>query len=114
MKNEEELIKIFGNMMLNELVKNIHKGSILDFRDFNQIITEFEYHKAKLFIAIRTNNKDAIKEYLADCGNYLLCLGSLLEVFDNDLLEDCTELNKEVDIFIKVKVNQQSKNQKIK
>ena len=100
-------------MMLNELNKNSHKGSILDFKDFYQIITELEYHKAKLLFAIKNNHKDAIREYLADCGNYLLCIGNLFNVFDNDLSEDCIEMNKNVDLFVKVPVNKQSKNIKL-
>jgi len=111
--NEEILVELFKNDMLSELKKNHHKGSILNFCDFNQIITELEYHKAKLFLAIRMKNKGAIKEYLADVANYLLAIGNLFEVYNEETnLDECYELNKDVDLFKKVYVNEQSKNQK--
>lgn len=100
--------------MFSEMQKNCHKGSVLDMDDFNQIITELEYHKAKLFLAIRVKNKGAIKEYLADTANYLLAIGNLFDVYDEDSNPDeCYELNKNVELISKVNVNEQSKNQKL-
>lgn len=113
-KKEEILLEKFKNDMLSELQKNNHKGSILNFKDFNQIITELEYHKAKLFLAIRMKNKGAIKEYLADTANYLLAIGNLFDIYDEEInIDECYELNKDVDLFKKVNVTEQSKNQKI-
>lgn len=111
---EEEVIQIFASDMLSELRKNSQKDSILNLKDFNQIMTELEYHKAKLLIAIRMKNNGAIKEYLADTANYLLAIGNLFDVYDEESNPDeCFELNKNVEIFSKIKVSEQSKNQKL-
>lgn len=116
MKNnlEEEILLIekFKNDMIIELQKNSHKGSILDFKNFNEIITEMEYHKAKLFLAIRVKNKGAIREYLADTANFLLAIGNLFEVYDNDNnINECFEINKNVELFKKINISNQSKGQ---
>lgn len=79
---EDEMIGWFTVYMLNELRKNQHKGSILDFKDFDKIITEFEYCKAKFFIAVRAKNKEGMIEYLADMGNYLVALANSFNLFD--------------------------------
>lgn len=111
---ESELLETFKKDMQSELNKNSHKGSILNFKDFNAIITEFEYHKAKLFLAIRTDNKGAIREYLADCGNYLVTIGNYCKVYDKEYDENFAyELNKEVELIKKVDIKNQSRDQKI-
>lgn len=111
---ESILLEKFKNDMSSELEKNRHKDSILKLNDFNQIITELEYHKSKLFLAIRVKNKGAIREYLADTANYLLAIGNLYEVYDEETNPDeCFELNKNIEMFLKIKVNEQSKNQKL-
>lgn len=97
---EERLVQIFKEDMLSELNKNSHKGSILDFKDFNGIITELEYHKAKLFLAIRVKNKGAIREYLADTANFLLAIGNLFEVYEIEKDSSKSfEINREVELF---------------
>lgn len=114
MMNENILIERFKENMLLELKKNNHKGSILDFNDFNSIITELEYHKAKLFLAIRVKNKGAIREYLADTANYLLALGNLFNVYDDeDIIDKCFEINKDVELFREIDVENKSLNQKL-
>lgn len=115
MKKEENLLNIFKEDMLNELKKNSHKsGSFLDFKDFNSIITEFEYHKAKLFLAIRTKNKTAIREYLADCGNYLMLIGNLFDVYSEPYDHSIShEINKELELIKRVSIWEQSENQKL-
>lgn len=112
--SEELLVEIFKQDMLLELKKNSYKGSILDFKDFNGIITEMEYHKAKLFLAIRVNNKGAIREYLADTANFLLALGNLFNVYEGENNEDeCFEINKDVELFKKLLISKTSSGPKI-
>jgi hypothetical protein len=111
---EISLIKIFADDMISELNKNSHKDSILKLNNFEQIITELEYHKAKLFLAIRVKNKNAIREYLADIGNYLIAIGNLFDVYSDERDENnCVEINKNVEIFISKKISEQSINQKL-
>lgn len=112
--DEELLVEIFKQDMLLELNKNSYKGSILDFKDFNEIITEMEYHKAKLFLAIRVNNKGAIREYLADTANFLLAIGNLFNVYEGENSKDeCFEINRDVELFKKIIVSDSSIGQKI-
>lgn len=109
---EERLVEIFKDDMLSELNKNSHKGSILDFKDFNGIITELEYHKAKLFLAIRVKNKGAIREYLADTANFLLAIGNLFEVYQTDKDDsESFEINRDVELFKVVKTSESSTGQ---
>ncbi len=111
---EDSLIRIFADDMMSELRKNSHKGSILEFTDFDKIVTELEYHKAKLFLAIRLKNKGAIREYLADTGNFLVAIGNVCDVFSDERNEkECFEINKDVDHFVKKKVSEQSRDQHI-
>lgn len=111
---EISIIQTFADDMISELRKNSHKGSIIDFKNFEQVITELEYHKSKLFIAIRMKNKGAIREYLADIGNYLITIGNIFDVYSDERNEnECFEINKEVEIFITKKVDEQSHNQKL-
>ncbi len=109
---EERLVEIFKDDMLSELSKNSHKGSILDFKDFNGIITELEYHKAKLFLAIRVKNKGAIREYLADTANFLLAIGNLFEVYQTNKDDsESFEINRDVELFKIVKTSASSTGQ---
>ncbi|MFW5847445.1 MAG: hypothetical protein ACOCVF_00805 [bacterium] len=104
---EKKLVEVFKEDMLLELRKNRHKGSILNFQDFNAIITELEYHKAKLFLAIRVKNKGAIREYLADTANFLLAIGNTFDVYNEENTEDeCFEINKDVELFRKIKISE--------
>lgn len=110
--DEERLVEIFKDDMLSELGKNSHKGSILDFKDFNGIITELEYHKAKLFLAIRVKNKGAIREYLADTANFLLAIGNLFEVYQTNKDDsESFEINRDVELFKIVKTSESSTGQ---
>lgn len=111
----EPKVEKFKESMLSELESNSPtKGLITEFKDFNGIITELEYHKAKMMIAIRMDNKQAAKEYIADSANFLFCLGNLLGLYDDDFVDkadnESFEINKVGDIFIKV--NEPSLNQK--
>jgi hypothetical protein len=108
-------VRRFAEEMEIQLKNNSRKGTIFDFKDFEGIITELEYHKAKMMIAIRMGNLKASKEYIADSANFLLALGNLLELYEQDSenIPECYELNKDVEIFIKKNVDEQSNNQKI-
>lgn len=107
MKAEEiQKIEKFKNWMIRELeVNEKNKGFITDFINFEKIITELEYHKAKLLIAIRCDNKHAVKEYIADTANFLFCLGNLGGVYDDDFIDispnESIEIIKDHSIFIK-------------
>ncbi len=98
-------IEVFKQRMLLELKNNSHKKCILDFSDYESIITEIEYHKAKLLIAIRVGNKHAAKEYIADVANFLFALGNSNGLYDDDF-EDIFETNSfeiiKSDVFIEV------------
>lgn len=114
LSKEIEISRIFADDMVSELIKNSHKESILEIDNFEQIVTELEYHKAKLFLAIRVKNYGAIREYLADCGNYLMAIGNFFDVFHSyGNNNKCFEINKEVDLFVEKNVEEQSKNQKL-
>lgn len=101
----EEAIKIgrFADQMTTELIKNRHKGTILEWDDFDSMIAEMEYHKAKMFMAIRSNHKTALKEYIADVANFLFALGNLYKLYEKDDLQFdiCHELNKDNMIITK-------------
>jgi hypothetical protein len=110
MKDKEqelrEKIECFKKSMLKELKNNNHKGSILDYLDFDAIITDIEYHKAKLMVAMRLGNKQAAKEYIADTANFLFALGNLGGLYDDDFIDtqedQSFEINKDTEVFKKV------------
>lgn len=110
-KEEKHKLKIFYEDMKRELERNDHKGSILEFQDFNSIIAEMEYHKAKLFIAIRVHNVQAIREYIADTANFLLALGNTLRVYESPRDNYCRELNT-INTFKSVRPDEQNTNVK--
>jgi hypothetical protein len=112
---EYYFIEKFKDDMMSELLKNRSKGTILDLKDFNTIITELEYHKAKLFLAIRMKNKGAIREYIADTANYLLAIGNMFDLYDEDGNDPntCFEINKDAELFVELPTYKKSTNQKL-
>ena len=76
------LVLKFANQMQSELNDNLHKGDWSEWRDVKEILYEMDYHKAKLIIALKDNNKTLIRELLADCGNFLMFLGNAGYVYD--------------------------------
>lgn len=72
----------FAKQMQIELDNNSHKGSILEWVGIYDKIADFEYHKAKMLIAIRTGDKNSTKEYIADCANILLAIGNEIGLYD--------------------------------
>ena len=110
------MIKIdrFSEQMKIELKNNSHKPPIVEFQDFNKIIVELEYHKSKIFMAIRDENRNAIKEYIADTANMLFALGNSFGLYDEETEQSdfAHELNKG-NLIKRVDVKNQSKNQKL-
>jgi len=74
----DDRIIAFAHRMQNELTENEKtKNSIWDWKikdDFPKWMYEFEYHKAKLIAALMAKECDATDEFIADLGNYLVCL----------------------------------------
>jgi hypothetical protein len=67
----------FAEQMQTELNNNAHKGDWDEFRDVKEIIHEFEYHKAKLILALgKKEPHQECKELIADCANILMFLGN--------------------------------------
>lgn len=75
-------IEQFAKWMQEELEANKNKGNWKDFTSIPNIISELEYHKAKLLLSIKYDNKELKKEYLADTANFLLMLGNALNLYD--------------------------------
>lgn len=113
--NTKLKIEFFKQAMLNELKANNDKGNINNFNDYHKIIAEMEYHKAKMLLAIRLKNKQALKEYIADTANYLFMLGNLFGIYEWDFEDkksgESFEINKDVEVLIKTTTP--SKNQSI-
>lgn len=77
-------INNFAKEMQIELDNNAHKGNIEDWTDIKEILIELEYHKGKLLIALKENNQDKVKEYIADCGNILMAIGNKFDFYIDD------------------------------
>ena len=111
----ESKIERFKESMLTELKKNDpQKGSILDFTHFESIVTELEYHKAKMLMAMRMDNKQAVKEYIADTANFLFAVGNIGGLYEDNFPDvsdnESFEINKDIEVFQKVtspSINQQ-------
>lgn len=101
--NTSNKLEKYKEWMARELDKNSHKGSILEFTDINEIITQLEYHKAKLLIAMRCKNPQAIKEYIADTSNFLFCLGNVYGLYNEDFIDildkESVEIRKDKNVF---------------
>jgi hypothetical protein len=78
-------LEAFSNEMQNQLDINtrLKGGDWESFNNVGHIMNEFEYHKAKLWLAIKEDNLDAIKEYSADCANYLVFLCNSYNLLEN-------------------------------
>lgn len=95
MEKETLIVNRFAKQMIIELENNQRKGSLLEWTSFENMITELEYHKAKMFIAIRSNDMNALKEYLADQANILMAIGNKFNLYDNEIVNEniCHELS---------------------
>lgn len=78
----EKEISIFLNLMQSELDNNSHKGNWKEFKDVNKILLELEWHKSKLYVALKTGDKNDIKELIADCANTLMFLANATDTLE--------------------------------
>jgi len=81
MKTQSQLVDEFAQTMKDELINNHHKGDWRDWREVNSMRYELDYHIAKLDKAIFEENKETIKEHLADCANFLLMIGNAYKLY---------------------------------
>lgn len=81
MKTFEEVAESFKQSMIKENNDNAHKGNILDWYNIDEMLSELEWHKAKLLFALKDKDSARIKEHLADCGNFLVAIGNACEVY---------------------------------
>lgn len=77
-------IRKFAEQMQIQLDNNKHKGDINEWTDIKDILVEFEYHKAKLLIELKKGNIPMIDHYLADCGNILMALGNVFNLYPDE------------------------------
>lgn len=78
-------IKRFAEQMQIELINNSYKEpGFYNWKGIYTKVADFEYHKSKMMIAIRTGDKLAVKEYIADCANILLSIGLELGLYENE------------------------------
>ena len=84
-------IERFKSQMIIELDKNSKKGCIFDWKNINDKLIDLEYHKLKLYLAIKEKNLYAIKEYIADCSNILLSIGNEYDLYKSDSVNDKLE-----------------------
>ena len=99
MEEEREKVLRFANAMLIELDHNNHKGSILLWEGLAEKVAELEYHKAKLMMALKHRNSDAIREYIADCANILLSIGNGFGIYDKPIVQTNQVTRMKRDIF---------------
>lgn len=72
----------FAREMQTQLQENARKGNWETWGTLPEMLVELEYHKAKLILALRDKKPDMIREYLADCGNFLLFIGNLNGLYE--------------------------------
>jgi len=71
-----EQLKDFAEQMQKELDTNSHKEDWRNWNNLGEMLWDLEYHKGKLLIAIKDNDKKLVKEYIADCANILMFMGN--------------------------------------
>ena len=74
-------IQKFAEIMQTELELNSHKGNWEEFINKKEIVSEFFYHFNKLEDSMILEDKERVKEYIADCANLLLMLGNSYEIY---------------------------------
>lgn len=104
-------IERFKQQMVFEMRNNSHKGSIEGWDNYDEMMCDLEYHKAKMMMAITTGNIPATKEYIADCANLLMCIGNLFGLYDSELNNELKahEINR-IDLIQSVPIENQAKN----
>lgn len=81
----EPEILLFAQYMANELKANEHKGDWRRFTDVSEIVAELDYHVLKLKRELEfesENSPEKIKEYLADCANFMLMIGNAYALYE--------------------------------
>ena len=106
-----EQIEKFALQMQIELDNNEHKGTIFDWKGITDKIADLEYHKAKMLLAIRTGQKNSIKEYIADCANILLSIGNELNLYIDYPVHTgiVSELKKDIFNYVPLEDQKQGK-----
>lgn len=108
MANKEIILNNFFHEMTRQIAHNQDKGDLLAWDHIGEILYELEYHRAKLLIALKEENKYAMKEYIADCANILLALGNQFNLYDEpDLTKD------KVDMFHHIIITKENKDENI-
>ena len=107
---EKIIIERFAKQMQIELEHNNHKGSVLEWNDYIEMIADLEYHKSKMMLAIRSKNKMASKEYIADCANILMAIGNLLRLYDEETIDNGLCSETEEYMFKQVEIEHCNKN----
>lgn len=77
----KDVAEAFKQQMIKENNDNTHKGDILDWKNVDEMLSELEWHKAKLLFAMKNNKPEEVKEHLADCGNFLLAIGNAWNLY---------------------------------
>lgn len=99
----------FARTMEIELANNDHKGDVFKWRGISDKLIDLEYHKAKLLIAIKANDKVAIQEFLADCANTLLSIGNEYRLYDQLPVDSPTATTIKDDIFHHMPIDEAKK-----
>lgn len=77
----KDVAEAFKQQMLKENKDNSDKGNILEWNNVDEMLVDLEYHKAKLYFAMKSNSVEGVKEYLADCANILLAIGNAWKLY---------------------------------
>jgi hypothetical protein len=102
-------IRRFAKQMKIEIANNKHKtGSIENWIGIESKVADLEYHKAKMMIAMRTGNKAALKEYIADCANILFAIGNELGLYNEPSINDGMGAELLPDVIKRITVDEQT------
>lgn len=87
-KNKEYKLTQFALEMQKELLANTHKGDWEEFLNIDEIQSELDYHVDKVFssvasVEISNENKDMLREHIADCANILMFLGNAYSLYES-------------------------------
>lgn len=76
----------FATLMRRELWANRRKGDRSSWRKISTWVlwVEVSYHSAKLAVAVKTNDKDKIRELTADTANMLMMLADSAGLLDEN------------------------------
>lgn len=103
--NTQKEVENFAKSMQIEIDNNANKGSILDWQGLESKVSDLEYHKAKLMLAIKENNRDAIREFIADCSNILMSIGYEFDLYKKEPVNKNTTSKTKDEVFDKVSLD---------